>query len=361
MPETSLRQIFDNRKLNGAIISKASDAYRVDPRLFKVDPSYNTRDYSDPDVQAHVDNLVNVIKQGGDLGVFTVAVKEGGLWLRDGHCRNLAIVKALSLNVEVRPVLVREIDKDLEEGCSEAIILTSNNGLKLKPLERASTYARILAKGRTVRYIAELEGISEVAVRNHLKLHKLPDDVKHYIKTGKLSFTSALDLHKEHGERLASFLSQLEEKEEGGEDSTAGADTEEQVTIFDAIGSVAAPTPTGTPSTSDREDHDWDLLGTPEVAPVSVVDLATPKKEAITSNPKTAQPKKPAPRLTGKDFGVKTIKGEQAKVVTQVLSSLSSKIEEAAAEEMADPDSVTLTLDKELAESIIQLAKRIRG
>lgn len=349
----SLRKIFDNRADLGIEITKAAGAYKINPEDIEIEEGFNKRDYSAPDTAAHIQNLLEAIKANQDLGLFKVAIKQGRILARDGHCRTLAIREALALNIPVKPILVEEVDPEAEAKCPELIILTSNNGLKLKPLERASTYVSIIEKGFDTKYLAKIEGISEVAVRNLIKAHNLPEDVKAFINQNVVSVTTALDLFKIHKNNLGKVIRERvsdQQISEPNQPSESQAITENQLTIFNIIESSSD-------ETSPPKQDEWDLLSS------FSHDAKLVQPEPIIQKPATPQQninRKDKPRLTIGDFGAKTIKGEQSKNVIHILSKLVAKIENMPHEEY-DSGSISLTLDQELIESILTAHYKIKG
>lgn len=362
----SLRKLFDNRGQMGVAISKGGGSYRIDSSELVFEEGFNPRLYDDPETIAHIEKLVDAIRRGEDLGLFKVFVKDGKILARDGHCRSIAIEKAKALGLTVPPILINEVDAEIEAKCPELVILSSNNNLKLKPLQRAEIYVRIIDRGFDTKYLAGIEGVSEVAIRNLIKAHSLPEDVKALINEGVVSVTTALDLYKDHKDNLGNVI--RSKMEEVGHASTAPEIAapvikEEQLTIFSAINSAPgdmSPKIGNSNKTEDKSD-DWDVLSNledkscPEITAHNSNEVE--QKDSILGNGKIKLEK---PRLTRGDFGAKTIKGDQAKSVISIFSKLVAKIENISHEEM-DGGSISLNLDQELIEVILSTHKKLKG
>jgi ParB family chromosome partitioning protein len=350
----SLRKIFDNRKDLGITITKDSSSFTLAPEHVIIEPGFNKRDYNSPAAKAHIKKLVEALRRGEDLGLFQVFITPDLKILgRDGHCRWQAIDEARSLGIPVKPIRCVEVSPEMEAKFKKAVILTSNNNLKLQPLERAATYADMIADGAEIKEIAELEGITEVAVRNMLKADKLPAEVKQQINDGKISVTHALSLHKEHGDELAKVIDDaLAEQIESSKNSSAAAPLtaeEEQLDIFSSQSN---------PVQSNKED--WDVMDGLQDKKPSDIKAAGQATKAPTKAAGKQQPKEKKIRVTAKHLGTKIIKGEQAKSVSQLLKTLANKIQEAAANtDQLDMDCVSITIDKELAESIIRASSKM--
>lgn len=357
--QISLRKIFDTRESNGVSISKSSTSFRMSIRDIKVQPGFNRRDTDTAEHKEFVEHLALCIKNGEDLGLFKVAVQQDGtIVFRSGHTRNEAFYLAREkYGVKDLTVLVEQVPDEVEFKYPELTQLKDNNGRRFSPLKRGEVYS-VLVEERNMKIaeLAQIEGCSVVAIRNLIRAHQLPDQVKEMIRSEKISYTNAIELEKTHGENLVSFLT--------GKLESSDADTETPSSFSE---SQPDGEQLGEPAPSSG---DWDgLADMIAVQPVKVPEkksadlvsdgdkLKVPTK-APTKKPKA--PKTPTVKLTGADIGRQVLKGEQLKKIKEIMEQLSTKIEEASVGEHVDPDSCSICVDRELAEMILTINSKLK-
>lgn len=347
----SLRQMFDTRKDLGITITKSSSAFKLDPRMLVRDPGFNSRKYDTPANKDHIENLYRAILRGEDLGLFKVFVKNGVALLRDGYCRSYAIEKALDTGLEVPPVTVEEISKELEAKGGHEVILTTNNGKKLEPLERGRTYKVMLDSGHyTIQQIADIEGCSAVAVRNLIKAFELPQEVKVHIEQGHISYTQALNLQKQYRDTLSSEIdTMLSRADSVLEEAQPSSIKSNDSTIPDMSGK-------GKLESVPDDAPGWDIMATMVDNSASSAVQKTKKEPATREVPATNNKKN---KLTARNFGAKTIKGDQSTRVIKLVERFENLIREAATDIDCDPDSVSIKVDRELAEEVLALAHKL--
>lgn len=195
-----------------------SDLFKVSPGLLLEEENFNPRgafidDYFEqPEVVAHIRRLADSYKRGDYVPPIIVHVREGEIYVRDGHCRRRALNLAISEGADIRKVEVLELKGD--EAAQTALILTSNDGLSLTPLERAVIYEKRIKWGWTEKEVANEFGRSEVHVRQLLEMMTLPLEMKQMIQRKRVSAYTALELFQEHGMDAVKLVMEASEKKE---------------------------------------------------------------------------------------------------------------------------------------------------
>jgi hypothetical protein len=146
-----------------------SNLFYADLDLIEEEDGFNTREYERPEVQEHINNLADAYLAGDDLPPLRVTVIDGRLLLRDGYCRRRAAMIARDRGAEITRLPVMEVKGDEVE--QSLVILTSNDGLKLTPLERAKVYARLIGMNLTEDEVAKRVRKTRTHVQQYLAIH----------------------------------------------------------------------------------------------------------------------------------------------------------------------------------------------
>ncbi len=177
------------------------DGFSIDPRLLVEQENFNPRDYNDPDVIEHIDRLKHSYIDGRYVPAIIVSVIDSEVVIREGHCRRHAILKAIEEGHDIKRVRVEEHKGDEVE--QVALILTSNDGLKLKALQRAEVISRLSAYGLNDTEISKKIGCTSTQVARYLTMLKMPHELKELVNVDKISATYALQLFDKYGAKLA--------------------------------------------------------------------------------------------------------------------------------------------------------------
>ena len=180
-----------NKKLEN-LKNTATGVYSNMPKIIEIDldkiefsPSQPRIEYNDE----KINELANSIKENGLIQPIIVKKNENKYQIIAGHRRFLAFKR---LNKESIPAIVKN---NLN---NEEIITLTENLIRenLNPLEIAFTLENILNKKivKTQAELAKTLGINESTVSRYLKLIKLPEKIKQYIKEKK--YTDLLVLNK---------------------------------------------------------------------------------------------------------------------------------------------------------------------
>lgn len=187
-----------------------TDIYTLHPDIIEREPGFNTRGLGDeayfelPHMVAHIRRLADAYKAGDQMPALLVKVKDSRVYLRDGECRMRGIALARSEGADIVKVDVREVRGD--EVNETLALLTTQDGMKLTPLEKAATYQRLINYGLSVKEVAEKVRRTDTHVRQLLELMDLPLALKKAIQSGTISSDAASKLFKEHGHKAIDML-----------------------------------------------------------------------------------------------------------------------------------------------------------
>lgn len=179
-------------------------SYSMNPDLLVEEEGFNVRDYDDPETIEHINQLAEAYKAGSWVPPLVVKTVDGKPLVRDGHCRLRAIKKARKEGAEIRRVDVIEYQGDDVDQIT--LLLTSNAGKDLKPLERATVYQRLRNHGLTDDEIAERVQHTPQHVRQMLALTSLPSDIKAQVNQGIIAPTYAMELYQKHGKKASKII-----------------------------------------------------------------------------------------------------------------------------------------------------------
>jgi ParB-like chromosome segregation protein Spo0J len=193
-----------------------SDLFKIAPELLIEEEGFNPRgafieDYFEqPEVKEHIRRLADSYLKGVYVPPIAVVVRDGKVYIRDGHCRNRALKLAISEGAEIRKIEVLEIKGD--EAAQTALILTSNDGLKLTPLERAVIYDTRRKWGWSSKEIADEFSRTEPHVKQLLDMLDMPLELKQFVQRKLVSAYAALELFQELGDDETEMVRSAAEK-----------------------------------------------------------------------------------------------------------------------------------------------------
>lgn len=190
-------------------ISK-TDLFQVDPRVILEEEGFNTRGmfcddyYAQPEIAEGIRSLADAYKRGDFVPPIIVKVRDGQVYVREGHRRRRAMLLAIEEGAQI--VKVPVIEHKGDEADQTLLICTSNNGLPLTPLERAVVYGRLNGWGWSDQEIANKVGRSAEHVRITRGYLELPIELKKLVQANKVAVTYAAELFKEHGNNALDVL-----------------------------------------------------------------------------------------------------------------------------------------------------------
>lgn len=186
-------------------VLKRSDAFKVRYADLVVDPNFNKR-ANDARLQAHIQGLLQFIMADGQLPDLEVIPVEGGkVQVVDGHCRSAAYGLAIAAGKDIEFISVRPFQGD--EADRTARIATSNEGLKLTPLETARVYQALRDQhGLGPEDIAKKVHKTRQHVDQLLHLADAAPEVQKMVADGAVSATEAIKVARQHGDQAAEVL-----------------------------------------------------------------------------------------------------------------------------------------------------------
>lgn len=184
---------------------KRADAMKVRYEDIHVEEGFNLRDHDDEFEQGIAD-LTAYILAGGYVPPLEVRPRpEGdGVIIVDGHRRHIAIGRAIEQGVPIEYVsVVAFAGNDADR---TARIMTSQEGMKLRPLEVAAGYKRLAAFGLSPDDIAGKVNKTRQHVEQLLILAHANSDVHALVKSGAVSASVAIEAVRKHGEGAGAYL-----------------------------------------------------------------------------------------------------------------------------------------------------------
>jgi ParB family chromosome partitioning protein len=138
---------------------------------------------------ARLDELARSIKANGVIQPIVVRKVEGGYRIIAGERRWRAAQRAGLLRV---PVVVKDVGTGNDAQLLEMALIENIQREDLNPIDEASAYEKLSADFRmTQEEIAAAVGKDRSSVANHLRLLKLPHEVRAEVASGRLSMGHA--------------------------------------------------------------------------------------------------------------------------------------------------------------------------
>ena len=185
---------------------KKTDLYRIPPQKLQEEPGFNAREYDDPDVQAQIEAFAQAYSDGTYVPPLIVRIDSvtGDFFIVDGHQRRRGAMLAIERGAPIEhldclPFRGNDMDRVL-------LMLTSAEGLKLKPLGVADSYLRLNRMGKTSAEIAKRVNRTASHIDAMLVLATANSDVHALVRRGDVAATTAIDAVRTHGEKAGAFL-----------------------------------------------------------------------------------------------------------------------------------------------------------
>src|SRR3954469_8486066 len=139
--------------------------------------------------EARLDELARSIKTNGVIQPIVVRKVEGGYRIIAGERRWRAAQRAGLLRV---PVVIKDVAGANESQILEMALIENIQREDLNPIDEAAAYERLLSDFKlTQEQIAAAVGKDRSSVANHLRLLKLPQEVRAEVASGRLSMGHA--------------------------------------------------------------------------------------------------------------------------------------------------------------------------
>ena len=168
---------------------KKTDLYRIPPDKLQEEEGFNARDYDDPEVIAQIESFADAYSNGRYVPPLIVRIDSGtgGIFVVEGHLRrkgaNLAIERGAPIqHLDCTPFRGNDTDR-------VTVMLTSAQGLPLKPLGVAESYLRLTRMGLSVADISKRLCRTVTHVENMLTLATSNSDVHTMVRKGEVAAT----------------------------------------------------------------------------------------------------------------------------------------------------------------------------
>jgi ParB family chromosome partitioning protein len=152
------------------------------------------------DFESYIDGLAIAYKNGDYVPPIVVKMVDGQPTASDGHCRMLGVDRAINFyGADIKTIDVSEFKGD--DADEVALIATSNNNRKLKPLELSSVYVRLSAYGLSDADIAQKMGKTVPHVTQVKFFSELPVALKKMVNLDQIAVATAVELFENHGSK----------------------------------------------------------------------------------------------------------------------------------------------------------------
>lgn len=186
---------------------KRRNAMQVKLDDIHVEPGFNVRT-QDERLNEHIESLKDFILGGGQPPPIEVRPREeGGVYVVDGHSRREAYTRARAAGAPIEWLPVEAFQGN--DADRVARMGTSQEGLKLLPLEQAHLYKRLRGMGLDVQAIAKLVNKTPQHVGQTLTLADADVDVQQAVAQGTVSASAAVKAVKKHGSGAGAKIIQL--------------------------------------------------------------------------------------------------------------------------------------------------------
>lgn len=172
------------------------DAYPFDPRLLKIEPSFNVRDLDATDEREDLDELKESIRANGVRTPLEVRLVDEDVFVTAGHRRHKVVMELIAEGEPIKAIPVIPEPKNTTAEDRVINLVISNSGKPLKPLEVAEVVRRLVAFGWEKQNIAKRLGKSASAVSGYLDMIAMPEPVKEQVRENAISATEAARLVK---------------------------------------------------------------------------------------------------------------------------------------------------------------------
>lgn len=186
-----------------------TDVYKLDPRVLQIKEGWNSRDFSDPANQEHIEMLAKSIAEVGVREPLKVVMEGNIPYVTNGECRYRAVMMLIEKGVEIKSVPVMGEDRFANEADRLFTQFISNSGKPFGPIENARLFKRLVDMGWKQKDIADKSGMSGGRISQILELNTLPVSLQQFIIEGKASAAFVLNIFKKHMGDLEKAFAEL--------------------------------------------------------------------------------------------------------------------------------------------------------
>lgn len=172
-----------------------TDGFKVDPLDILIDMATDFRLESEMKA-AHIEWLAENILEIGQLQPIKVVRRETGWFAVDGRCRLRALwlLKDRGHDVKAWVINAGKYVNDVDELIQQAM---SNTNIPFTMLEFGGLFAAMIQRGMNEADVAKKVSKSEVYVRNCLRLHSSPFELREKVQSGDVAPSLVLELKRE--------------------------------------------------------------------------------------------------------------------------------------------------------------------
>ncbi len=181
------------------------DLFMLDPSIIQEEPGWNVR-IPGPDLDAHIRQLADSIKEVGVMEPVTVYLKNDIPMLTNGHCRLMAVKLAIAEGAEIKSTPARAEERYANDADRVLGMITRNGGKPLTILEQTVVVKRLLAFGWTEADVAKKTGYSPTHIANLLRLSAAPSEITEMVRNGEVSARVAVDVMRTEGDNAPEVL-----------------------------------------------------------------------------------------------------------------------------------------------------------
>ncbi|OFC42770.1 ParB/RepB/Spo0J family partition protein [Aeromonas hydrophila] len=208
MREINATSVGQAYKTQGADLDiKVNKTFMVPVEHLFIEDGFNVRELD----QEHIQSLVESYREGRMMPALVIRTTRGGFKVIDGHHRLSAAKIAGVHRLECKEFTGTEAEQI-------AFMVSSSQGLNLKPIDRARAYRRLIGLGMTKDEITEAVKRSRSHVDNLLLMLEAGDDVLQAIKDGEVAATEVQkEMRKSGGEAQEKIMTAVKKaRVEGG-------------------------------------------------------------------------------------------------------------------------------------------------
>lgn len=212
------------------ITIKKKDLILVDPAELLEIEAYNARNMESPETLAHIEQMALSMVENGIANfppVTISAAKDGKVYLYAGYCRRRAALRARELGAPLTGIWAISNNQTEQERVLD--LLTSNNGLPLTQLEKASVIQRLVKFEWSVAEIAKKMGVTHRAISDLLILLEAPQEIKTLVEENKISATLAVETIKEDPDAVQTLNTAVENATKQGKKKATKKHVESKV------------------------------------------------------------------------------------------------------------------------------------
>lgn len=210
MSISNLYDFVKHHKSEDPGLTGKSELTWLAPDLIEEEEGFNLRDYERKDTVEHIEKLAQAWERGSQMPPLEVKIKGGRCFVRDGHCRLRGAKLAISRGAAIKRLTVIEFHGN--DDAANVRLLTSNDSLKLTPIQRANGIQRLRNFGWSNDEIGNELNLSGTAIRDFIRLLTLPDELQSLIEDGVVKGYMATKMWREHGQDSIEILQKAADK-----------------------------------------------------------------------------------------------------------------------------------------------------